>query len=173
MTTFQRITKLNTLITGSLVTTTGSEYLFGFDASRGLKWLERHGFEYGPSDEVWAEAEQLIRIQAANQSRAIDPIDRVPEEETAVQVRASENEARPKTVSRSVAAGEYALPQVNDPRIVGDTSTEGRDIPDDDISSQAEAFLRGLDGPERLTATEAGMMDDEPDEVAFGFWEAE
>lgn len=134
---FQRVTKTTTLVVGSLESNTGSEFLFGWDPAIGLKWLERTGHEYGPGDSEWRAAEGFLRGADAP---AAQP---VPVEETVVAGAITRSVAQPQTVQRSVAADgwEDPYPMEGDLRIVGDTSTSGRDVPDEDIAAQAAQFL--------------------------------
>lgn len=149
---FQRVTKFKSWVIGSIVSDTGSEYLFGFDPEKGLKWLERSGIEYSPLDEVWRDAENYIRnagvmgqtITSAPSVDLSEISENYEEADMAVVMADSHSDERPKTVTRSVAGDtDFAVAQPGDPRIVGDTSP-GRDVADDDIAAQATAFLQNL-----------------------------
>lgn len=121
---------------GSLVSDTGSEYLFGYDPTRGLMWLERPGHTYSASDPVWRQAEQFI---AGSREQEPEPAPHVHPDRARAVTRSA---VQPQQVQRSGDdEWEDPYPMDGDPRIVGDMSTTGRDIPDDDISYQAEQFL--------------------------------
>lgn len=137
MANFQRVTTLSRWVLGSLVSETGSEYLFGYDPSQGLMWLERPGHKYSASDPVWKQAEQFI----SSREQGAQPPEAVPHVHED-RPRAVTRSAAPQQVQRSVDDDwEDPYPMDGDPRVVGDMSTTGRDIPDDDIAQQAEQFL--------------------------------
>jgi hypothetical protein len=143
---FQRVSKTKTLVVGSLESDTGSEFLFGYDPARGLKWLERHGKEYSAADPEWAEAEAFILGVTDPEAEAIE----APVEKESVSVGGSitRNAAPPQQqVHRSVAVEgwEDPYPQEGDPRIVESPEGGGDlDVADDDIAAQAAQFLMGM-----------------------------
>lgn len=127
--TFQKLKKYTSWTIGSIVSDTGSEYLYGYDPTDGLMWLERSGVEYTPSDKVWKEAERFIQAGGA-------------EPEVSMPATLDVSEQRP-TVHRSVASSIDA--DMGTPihgEVVGDIRP-GRDVSDDDIASFAERFLNG------------------------------
>lgn len=144
---FKRVTTTKTWVIGSLESDTGSEYLFGFDPTKGLVWLERSGVEYGPADDAWRHAETYLRRSTAGVESSA-PVEQLGvEDDYAIPVSVGALTERPKTVTRSVSGMvdyETTGPRPGDPRIVGDLSGEGMDLSEDDIAAQATQFLAAL-----------------------------
>ena len=153
---FQQVSKLKSMVIGSLSSDTGSEYLFGYDSRDGLMWMERTGVQYSPADPVWAEAEEYIRqvgipLAPLDTPLGEEPLGMAdgPWENPRVEVATSASTDRPKKVTKSVVGGggEFAPPRPGDHRIVGDLEpgSEGDvEYGDEDIASQASEFLRNL-----------------------------
>lgn len=147
MSEFQRVSALRHWVIGSLVSDTGSEFLFGYDPDQGLMWLERYGHEYSSSDALWKQAEAFIaQSQGQTGPQGHYGLDGLTGREP-VSVSAG---APPKTVTRtpvqvhqSVAGDGWddPYPMEGDPRIVGDMGSSGKDVPDEDIAAQAAQFL--------------------------------
>lgn len=148
---FTKMTRMKSWVLGSLVSDTGSEYLFGFDPEAGLMWLERQGVEYHAEDPIWHEAEAHIRggtltVASVKQMMSEGVASTAPEDQYVVPERPSmaEEMGRPKTVTRSVAAaGEMGIASSGFER-VGDFG-EGQEFEDDEISAQAEMWLQTLE----------------------------
>ena len=149
---FTKVNRLKNWVIGSLVSETGSEYLFGFDPSDGLMWLERAGIEYSPLDPVWTEAEGTVRASMVTTASSMASPARLMEEDVIedqyVIPDVTDGVGEPKKVHRSIAAyDEMGLPaeySYADDRIVGDFG-EGEEYDDEEISAQAEAYLRELE----------------------------
>jgi len=145
---FTRVNRLKEWVIGSLVSETGSEFLFGYDPADGLVWLERSGVEYGPSDKVWGEAERTLRgASVTGRNDVADELPGDPEDQYVIQEVSVASVDRPKTVTRSVAGGgEMGIPSsYGDERIVGDFGA-GEEYEDDEIAAQASAYLEALEG---------------------------
>jgi hypothetical protein len=146
---FQRVSALKRWVIGSLVSDTGSEFLFGFDPAQGLMWLERPGHEYSSADPVWNQAEAYIRTSGV---AVEDPTYSEREDHQAVlfeaaSIQESSGEERPRTVTRSTTSVgiESGLPVSEDPRIVEPLSDAGNmEASDEDIAVQAAQFLANL-----------------------------
>src|SRR4051812_41651911 len=117
---FRKLTNVSALITGSIESDTGSQYLFGYREDAGLQWLERTGIEYSPADPEWRLAEGFVEIQmsGAPAKTAKVPVASAQDdwdedlESAAVQMGTPATSSRPSRVTRSVA-GDYDMGATN------------------------------------------------------------